>query len=380
MYVRWVDRLLNTLNSSNNLVKFRVAFSLSSAFTLWIDEWLSYAVNRKVESLDLILGTDLPQDCYSFPYKQGNFPDNLKLLKKLSLHSVIVSGEAVAFMLGNCHLLEQLSVSRIGSLESLKVVQTSPVFKCLEISQCNSLNLVVVRESKVVCIKYDGATNQYCSFTFVDVPLLTQLWIRAKAHNPFVNFTSIISILDMFDYVIPQLHMLKIYATVRLQDEDIIKKLMPKLKELVVVFDSNYCDKWSLMPVISWFRMTPCLQRFVVEAPHQEKNKKCLNSIKCYDCWHLRFYKREYNFGRVNSPIKEIEFVGYRGVLNHFQMITQFVELGAAIDKIIVDPRPFKLRSYMPWDRISQNDTKDEIFARNCAKDQLKHYPRVNIL
>ncbi|XP_042032227.1 uncharacterized protein LOC121778904 [Salvia splendens] len=158
MYVRWVDRLLTQLQllpkSSSNLVSFRLSFHLSSSFTLWIHDWLNYAVTRKVETLDLNLIDYLPEKRYTFPYKQGNFPDNLKLLKKLCLHSVNVSGEAVAFMLGNCRLLEQLSLSEIDNLSSLQVVGTSSVFKCLEISQCRNLESIVVQESEVVCIKH----------------------------------------------------------------------------------------------------------------------------------------------------------------------------------------------------------------------------------
>lgn len=80
------------------------------------------------------------------------------------------------------------------------------------------------------------------------------------------------------------------------------------------------------------------------------------------------------------SHVKEIEFVGYRGVFNHLQLITQFVKHCAAIDKIVIDPRPFELRDYMPWECISLNKMKDEIYARNLAKNQLGHYPRVHIL
>ncbi|KAG6426352.1 hypothetical protein SASPL_110574 [Salvia splendens] len=70
----------------------------------------------KVETLDLVLIASL-QKRYSFPYKEGNFPDNLKLLKKLSLHSVDISGEVVAYILGNC----RLSLSKTDKLSSLQV-------------------------------------------------------------------------------------------------------------------------------------------------------------------------------------------------------------------------------------------------------------------
>lgn len=112
-YVRWVDRLLTTLpkSSTANLVRFRVVFDLTSFFTVYIDDWVSYAVSRKVERLELILYACLPQEYYSFPYKKGNFPDNLR---RLSLHYVRVSGEAVAFLLRKCRLLEQLFLSQCG--------------------------------------------------------------------------------------------------------------------------------------------------------------------------------------------------------------------------------------------------------------------------
>ncbi|KAG6422341.1 hypothetical protein SASPL_118909 [Salvia splendens] len=127
-------------------------FDFTSYFSDRIDDWLSYDVNRKVENIDLTLKANLPRDCYPFPYKQGknidmtlkinlprdcypfpykqgNFPANLKLLKKLSFSYVNVSCEAVAFLLGNCRLLEQLSLCGCP-LSSLEVIRTSLMFKC----------------------------------------------------------------------------------------------------------------------------------------------------------------------------------------------------------------------------------------------------------
>ncbi|XP_047959605.1 putative F-box/FBD/LRR-repeat protein At3g23955 isoform X2 [Salvia hispanica] len=355
MYVSWVDHLLTLLpESSINLVKFRVSFHfLSSSFKSRINDWVSYAVRRKVESLDLILITSLNEKCYNFPYKQGNFPDNLKLLKKLCLCSVDVS----------------------------EVVQTSPLFKSLEIIGCKSLKSFVVRESELVCIKYAGP---HCKFVLVDAPLLAQLWIWAAPRTS--GLPSMAHIFKMFDSLLPQLHMLKIFATRKFEQWDRLPKKMPNLKELVVVLESDYCDKWPLVQFINWFSVTPSLQRFVVEASHQEMNKACFRYCSDHylldgsDAW-VREINRDFPFLQTTPPRgKEIEFVGYRGVFNHLQLIIQIVKHRAAIDKIIIDPRPFEIRSYMPWDCISLNQMDDEIFARNLAKDQLGNYPHVNIL
>ncbi|XP_042032161.1 putative F-box/LRR-repeat protein At3g44080 isoform X2 [Salvia splendens] len=345
-YVRWVDRIFTILpNSSTNLVRFKVAFDLPLSFSGCVDYWVNSALRRKVESLDLILNTYAysPEEFYYFPYHKGNFPDNLKLLKRLSLHCVNVSDAAVACLLGNCVLLEQLSLSRCGRmLSSLEVGGTLPVFKCLEISQCPSLSLVVVRDSNIVCIKYAGLGRRHCRFELVGVPRLTQLWIQA-AHGQDWNFyiRSIRGIIDMFDSVLPQLHTLKIYYNYKITCNDTLQSMMPNLKELVVVVESEFSDNCSLVPIIKWFSVAPCLQRFVLE---------------------------------------EVEFFGYRGVRNHLQMISWLVRHGVALERIVVDPRSFEIRPNMPWDRISRIQMDDEIIARKLAKKQLRHVnSRINV-
>ncbi|XP_047979215.1 putative F-box/FBD/LRR-repeat protein At1g78760 [Salvia hispanica] len=394
-YVRWVDRIFTLLpKSSTNLVRFRVAFDLPSLFSGFVDYWVSSAVSRKVESLDLILNTYSysSEEFYYFPYHKENFPDNLKLLKKLSLHCVNVSDAAVAFLLGNCSLLEQLSLSRCGSkLSSLKVGGTLPVFKCLEISQCPSLSSVVVRDSNIVCIKYAGLGRPHCRFKLICVPHLTQLWIQTAHEQEMLYYImNIRRIIHMFDSVLPQLHTLKIYSNYKLTCFDTLKKMMPKLKELVVVVQSGYSDNCSLMPIIRWFKVAPCLQRFVLEASRQDETntkdnvlwglkRDCLINGSDYDVSDINRSKKV----KQTYFIKEVEFFGYHGVRNHLQIISQLVRHGVALERIVVDPRSFELRQNMPWDRISRNQMEDEIIARELAKNQLRYVTKrikVNIL
>lgn len=211
-YVRWVDGVIalhQSLHQRSSLEEFRVSFDLAKPDSERIDEWLSYALSRKVQRLDLnLLGLTcermfnyhLPN--YNFPYKKGNFPNNLKLLKKLRLHSVNVSGEAVEFFLGTCPLLEQVSLSRSQVLLSLEIIQPFPSFKCLEISWCYNLKSIVLRDSNVVAIKYGG---ELIHFLLINVPLLTQLWIQGE-------FTRCMKdVVKMFSSVLPQLEMFKIY-------------------------------------------------------------------------------------------------------------------------------------------------------------------------
>ncbi|XP_047940950.1 F-box/LRR-repeat protein At2g42730 [Salvia hispanica] len=386
-FVRWIDRLFTTIlpeSSSTTLNRFRVVFDLSSLFSGWIDDWLSSAVSRKVESLELILNTysnSRAERCYCFPYEKGNFPDNLKLLKKLNLHYVNVSGAAVAFLLGNCRLLEHLSLSRCGNgLSSLEVVGTSPVFKCLEISQCTSLKSIVVRESNVVCIKYAGPSIPHSHFKLEGVHRLTQLWIKGRPEMMRYDIKNIRGIIDMFDSVLPQLHTLKIYTMSKITGNDTLEKIMPKLKELVVVLGREYLDNCSLVPIINWFGVAPCLERFILEASHQVPRALEANYLLNGSDYDVSKINRKIEVQLSYSHIKEVEFVGYRGVHNHLQMITQLVRHAVALEKIIVDPRSFELRPNMPWDRISRIQMEDEIIARQHAEDQLKHVAsRINV-
>ncbi|KAL1533955.1 F-box/LRR-repeat protein [Salvia divinorum] len=243
-------------------------------------------------------------------------------------------------------------------LSSLEVVGTSPVFKCLEISQCTSLYSVVVRESNVVCIKYAGPRIQHARFKLVGVPRLTQLWIQAEQEQAMLHYImNIRNIIDMFDSVLPQLHTLKIYSKYKITRDDALQKMMPNLKELVV-------------------------------ASHREKTEAEKKAMEALGMNYL-FNGSDYEVLKINSKsevqwayshIKEVEFVVYRGVCNHLQMITQLVLHGVALEKTIVDPRSFEHRDNMPWDRISRNQMKDEIIARERAKNQLKHVTsRINI-
>ncbi|KAL1533914.1 F-box/FBD/LRR-repeat protein-like protein isoform X1 [Salvia divinorum] len=135
---------------------------------------------------------------------------------------------------------------------------TSPVFKCLEISQCASLSSVVVRESNVVCIKYAGLGSPHRRFKLVGVPRLTELWIQADHGQALLHYIiNIRGIIDMFDSVLPQLHTLKIYSKYKITCDDTLEKMMPNLKELVVVLGSDYKDNCSLVPIISWFSVAP---------------------------------------------------------------------------------------------------------------------------
>ncbi|XP_057801634.1 putative F-box/LRR-repeat protein At3g58880 [Salvia miltiorrhiza] len=380
-FVRWVDHVIvsnQLLDQRSNLEEFKVYFDLNQTHREKIDDWLTYAFSRKVERLELRL-TSLARGiarfypdshlCYEFPYKRGNLPNNFEVLKKLCLHLVSVSGEVVQLFLEKCPLLEQVSVSGSQALLSLEIVATFPSFKCLEISLCHYLKSVVLRDSNVVTIKYSG---KIIPFVLVNVPLLTKLWIKALLLGP----SRLKDVVGMFSPVLPQLEMLKIYPSHIYWEESqefVSAVEMCNLKQLVVNIGYYYRDTDSLLSFVNLINAAPCLERFVVEAVHQDSKKDKSLDGACARNYTLR--------PRVNVHVKEVEFVGYRGVFNHLELIMHFVEKDVALKNIIIDPRSFKYHLHRQWDRIYRHEVEDGVFAMAYAKEQLKeHVPsRINV-
>ncbi|KAH6755397.1 hypothetical protein C2S53_013849 [Perilla frutescens var. hirtella] len=375
-YIRWVDRVVAVCSTtSTTLEEFRVFFDLTTNHAKHIDEWLRFALSRKVQRLQLKLRNEFTSaygkyyECYNFPYKKGNFPNDFKFIKKLSTNCVNVSGEALELFLRNCPLLEQVSVSQSSQLKALKIIRTFPSFKCLEISLCHNLRSVVIRDSNVMTIKYGG--KRILDFQLMNVPLLTQLWINGPLTDNMKH------VVEMFSHVLPQLEMFKIYYMCKKllwnETKEFLSAVrMCNLKELVVNVWGLYDDRDSLLPLINLISASPCLRRFVLEAPDiQSEHENNLFESCCAARKILRHYPH----------LKEVEFVGYRGGSSHFELIMHFVENYVAPENIVVDPRCFELSLDHPWDRIFRPKNEEEMFAWSYAKKQLKEYvhPRINV-
>ncbi|KAL6547713.1 hypothetical protein OROHE_009418 [Orobanche hederae] len=397
-FVLDVDRMLSRVSrdaENSSLGMFRLSFDLDESEKIVIDEWISYALSRKVERLDLNLvdvtnsrnyqssGCETCRSvCYIFPYKEGNFPDNLKLLKSLRLHFVNVSGEVLAHLMANCPLLEQVSVSESHVLRSLEISGTGPSFKCLEISSCKGMRSLVIRDSDLTCMKYRGTRAIHILLN--KVPRLADLWVEAP-------FAIIRDVLCRFKTVLSELCWLKIY--IRDSKNISLGVTMHNLKEFVVVLGRGYEDKNSLLPIVNLLSMSPCLETFVVEAMHQEGKGHVLVGANARD---LRNYFRGLLDGgdRVAreiskttksktpkpfySNLKRVRFVGYRGVLNHVEMIVHLVGTAAALEDVVLGPQSFMDNKDYVWDCVAWCEEEDEKMARDLAK-QLQEFVSSNI-
>ncbi|KAL8457963.1 hypothetical protein ACS0TY_035727 [Phlomoides rotata] len=278
-YIQWVDHVI-ALHKSCAIEDFRVCFNFSKPYEKYIDNWVNYALARKVKRLELSLtykGYDSlfppSDDIYTFPYhflptykencsndsqshcmKQCNSM-HFKFLEKISMHSVSVSGEALEFFLSNCPLLQHLYVYESKDLSCLKIIGPLPSLKRLEIISCDNLNSFEIRDATLVYLNYSGKSLQ--QFLLKNVPLLVEIKISGdiEMKDILLMFSSILPQLEKFNYRLNSLLCWEVtgmfYSAVKMSN---LKQLRLRL-----IFDD------SLLPLTNMLRTSPCLETFVLE-------------------------------------------------------------------------------------------------------------------
>ncbi|GFQ05033.1 F-box protein at3g03040 [Phtheirospermum japonicum] len=261
-FIRWVDHVISSSHKNSILESFRVCFNLTSAYTSFINEWLMYALARKVQILELDLTYDgsfnvwTDAHFYSFPGDPITLT-HFKHLKKIYVRNVNVSGLVLELLVCNyCPLLEDLSVYNSIGLSALKIDKPFAAFKRLEIIHCDNLVSMEIRDANLVYLKYGGEVGIH--FVLWNVPMLVE--ICAISHKTR-------GLLTMFSSVLAQLVKLQICIQRKFswQEANLIYSAvkMSNLKQLVVriyIWDDN-----SLLPLTKLIQASPSLQRFDLE-------------------------------------------------------------------------------------------------------------------
>ncbi|KAL8457961.1 hypothetical protein ACS0TY_035727 [Phlomoides rotata] len=333
-YIQWVDHVI-ALHKSCAIEDFRVCFNFSKPYEKYIDNWVNYALARKVKRLELSLtykGYDSlfppSDDIYTFPYhflptykencsndsqshcmKQCNSM-HFKFLEKISMHSVSVSGEALEFFLSNCPLLQHF-----------------------------------------------GKSLQ--QFLLKNVPLLVEIKISGdiEMKDILLMFSSILPQLEKFNYRLNSLLCWEVtgmfYSAVKMSN---LKQLRLRL-----IFDD------SLLPLTNMLRTSPCLETFVLEIFFARK-----------------FRKRELeNVEGSYAHLKEVKIRGYCGSIGNLEFVMHLSESAGALEKIVIDPRkPSDFNAYLTnYSRHKDKYLRRVQKARAQAKKQLLGIlpPRINL-
>lgn len=172
-YIKWVDQVLN-FYQGQTIKEFSVCFDLDKDFACILDRWVNFAIERRVQKLELDLttysGSRQSLNYYTFPLSPIGV-SSLNTLTALRLKSVDLSEDILTHLLSNCPLLEELSVSYSPSL--VNVIIAGPfMIKYLELNFCSNLRNVEISATNLVSFEFFGP-NLYNPLK--NVPMLSEL-------------------------------------------------------------------------------------------------------------------------------------------------------------------------------------------------------------
>jgi hypothetical protein len=196
-YVKWVNGVVK-LHRAPVIDQFRVSFDLVVDYRHDLDNWVKFAIEKRVQRLELSFDKYRPNPC-PFPslYRILSFP-RCNSLRVLSLKYLSVSGEVLEYFICNCPFLERLCVHDSETLVNLKVAGPLLHLKYLEIARCLNLENLEISAKNLVSFVYFGPT---ITMPFKYVPNLVEMSLGGKYCEysicKFCEFPSYLSRLEM---------------------------------------------------------------------------------------------------------------------------------------------------------------------------------------
>ncbi|KAL2480587.1 F-box/LRR-repeat protein [Abeliophyllum distichum] len=195
----FVESVTRTLENyrAGNIKMFAVDFSYSSCFASNVDNWILFAIQNKVEDLDLRLHLCLPytvdkdvQESYTLPYYVYCAPS----LTKLSLLNCI-SGLKGAVSWGS---LKSLSITKVDLTEdTIKIILSgSPVLEFLKINACRGINYLDINSAsvKTLVIQNFNAECRDGLLLEISAPYIQSLHILGTAYGRFFRLINVSSL------------------------------------------------------------------------------------------------------------------------------------------------------------------------------------------
>ncbi|KAH6802306.1 hypothetical protein C2S51_033752 [Perilla frutescens var. frutescens] len=338
-YINWVNRVLRQ-HRGPTLDAVRICFDLDKSSKSAIDNWVKFAIAKRVQRLELDLlenGETLrqPMRNYTFPYKhlsqskgsslknvysnfalmQSSLSTGLKCLKALSLKCVNVSEEALDCFLSSCPVLQYLSIHGSGDLKNVKVSGLTLMLKYLEIVFCLGIDTIEISNVNLVSFSYLGPG---INLIISNVPMLDEISI-GEGYSGLEN--------NVFGQLSCCLYQLEVLTLDIYRPEENIKifafPVLPNLKQLILKVGA--WDDDSLLEFTSLIKACPNLNRFVLQLIWMSPSKRRRKMRQADKCAH--------------ENLKLVEIVGYYGRTSDAELAMYFIENAVALQKIVIDPR-----------------------------------------
>lgn len=190
-YTSWINELLSSLQCST-LQGLKFWFPMKNVSD--IDNWIHFAVQKKVQKLEVYFGHTIVYVLPLHIFKVERFNS----LCVLRMKSITVTDEMLEYLMCNCQLLETLSLVDSRVPKTMKVSGSSLKLKCLELVRCWELAKIEIFAEKLVSFKYCGS---HLETEFKSVPCLEE----ASFGGSFVEFVT--------ESFLPQIKVLKLDIT-----------------------------------------------------------------------------------------------------------------------------------------------------------------------
>ncbi|XP_047318654.1 F-box/LRR-repeat protein 25-like [Impatiens glandulifera] len=233
IFVKFVDEIMQQrLKGNDKINSFCLQFELGKCFSRSIDSWISCAVRKGVETIDL----DLSKFNFNFPgissskqrCKRYNFSllrtvsedkGSLKHLRlafcnfqgrssskkfgsliSLELQSVNISSLQLAKVLESCPLLEKLALDACSKLTYLRIGRSTnnTVLKILSLKKCLKLREIDLCADNLVSLELESIniTNLQLTEILKSCPLLEELTLHMCSDLNYTRLSDSVKILS----------------------------------------------------------------------------------------------------------------------------------------------------------------------------------------
>ncbi|KAK7266619.1 hypothetical protein RIF29_19268 [Crotalaria pallida] len=366
-FVKRVDQFLKIFQGTK-IDSFIINFYLDSQVRDTIDQWISFAIARGVERIDLIFDAefyntssskedDEEEELYEFRldlFSESNastlknlslencrvyYPINFdftpfKNLRSLELEQVVLHENFITSLLSNCLLLEDLSLtmcefkSRMPNIESSSLCYLALetcFFPYQDIYQYYAKNLIVIHCIKLTWLFYCGDLAVY----YINTPALKRI-------DCFINAKKLPYALEIFA-VLPQLEILALRTRSQLKSLLKLAKPLENLKQLdfIVDMESSQGEEFDLLWLLTILQASPLLQKLSImfTDPKFFDNQKDIKDLEIFS----------------HEKIKVIEMAGCVGNWYEIEFALNVLKYAHKLEQIVMSPY-WRMGSSSAWE------------------------------
>ncbi|XP_059626061.1 F-box/FBD/LRR-repeat protein At5g22660-like [Cornus florida] len=351
-YISWVNRVLNS-HKGATLDEFRIHFDLDSSSTSDIDNWVHFAMEKRVQRLELNLKrlhSNIPEGHYNLSSMRSLDFSRLESLTAICFTYVDVTAECLECFLSSYPFLEEVSVDNSACLVNVKVYGQS--LKHLKIAYCWFLEDIEISAKSLVSLEYFGHQINLC---FKSACHLSKLNLGGQFCK-FMKFSQFSSYTSQLQTLVLKL------------DYEVFDNFpkFPELRNLKHLTLKVYPYRIrSFLPCISLIEAAPCLYRFCLEVFY--------GNIDCPGRYSLQGKVVQ---GRAEKRLlkcpKVVELVGFTGCEVDVELAMYLFENFVSLEKINIDTRP----PYLIGAENENVEDENRLAAKMCAMGLQSKLPR----